>query len=145
MALMLANLIFTSASVSPPARSSHRVAAMERFICVACGTQFADAEAPPPSCPICEDPRQYVPPGGQRWTTLGELRGGHRNDVRDDGGLVGVGTTPHFAIGQRALLVPHGEANVLWDCVTLLDDVTADEVERRGGLAAIAISHPHFY
>jgi hypothetical protein len=33
----------------------------------------------------------------------------------------------------------------MWDCVTLLDEDTAAEVERRGGLAAIAISHPHYY
>jgi hypothetical protein len=34
---------------------------------------------------------------------------------------------------------------VLWECITLLDDETAEEVERRGGLAGIAISHPHYY
>jgi hypothetical protein len=118
---------------------------MERHVCVACGTQYPEAARPPAACPICEDPRQYVPPEGQRWTTLEELRGSHRNEVRDDGGLTGIGTTPHFAIGQRALLVPYGDSNLLWDCVTLLDDATAAEVERRGGLAAIAISHPHYY
>src|SRR3954451_21234224 len=107
---------------------------MERFVCVACGTQFAEADAPPASCPICEDPRQYVPPEGQRWTTLDELRAGHRNRIADEAGLVGIGTTPSFAIGQRALLVPYGESNLMWDCVTLLDDETAAEVQRRGGL-----------
>jgi hypothetical protein len=119
---------------------------MERFICKACGTQFPDADAPPPSCPICTDWRQYVPAAtGQQWTTLDELADGHENAFRDQGALVGIGTTPSFAIGQRALLVPFGDANLLWDCVTLLDDATAAEVERRGGLAAIAISHPHYY
>ncbi len=29
--------------------------------------------------------------------------------------------------------------------MSLLDDATAAEVERRGGLAGIAISHPHYY
>jgi hypothetical protein len=118
---------------------------MQRFVCVACGTQFAETEQPPASCPICDDPRQYVPPGGQRWTTLEELRDDHANRVAGEGELVGIGTEPWFAIGQRALLVPFGGQNVLWDCVTLLDDATAGEVERRGGLAAIAISHPHYY
>ena len=33
----------------------------------------------------------------------------------------------------------------MWDCISLLDDETADEVEVLGGLAAIAISHPHYY
>jgi len=118
---------------------------MERHICVACGTQYPDAAEPPASCPICTDPRQYVPPGGQQWTTLERLRAERTNDVRPEGELSGIGTTPHFAIGQRALLVPFGDANLLWDCISLLDDATAEEVERRGGLAGIAISHPHYY
>jgi hypothetical protein len=118
---------------------------MERFICVACGTQYPDSEAPPPECPICVDPRQYVPPGGQRWTTLAELGADHSNELREERTLTGVGTDPGFAIGQRALLVPYGGSNLMWDCITLLDDATAEEVERRGGLAGIAISHPHYY
>ncbi len=118
---------------------------MERYICRACGTQFPDTDAPPDSCPICTDWRQYVPPNGQQWTTLAELAAEQENSFRDQGELVGIGTTPFFAIGQRALLVPFGESNLLWDCIALLDDATAAEVERRGGLAAIAISHPHYY
>jgi hypothetical protein len=112
-------------------------------ICVTCGVQF-DEDAPA-RCPICEDPRQYVPTTGQAWTTLEALREGHSNAIRPEGELTGIGTEPRFAIGQRALLVPHGATQVLWDCVTLLDDATAAEVERRGGLRAIAISHPHYY
>jgi hypothetical protein len=111
-------------------------------VCETCGAQFG---GPAEVCPVCEDARQYVPVDGQRWTTLEELREAHRNVVRDESGLTGIGTEPRFAIGQRALLVPHGSANVLWDCITLLDDETAAEVERRGGLSAIAISHPHYY
>ena len=118
---------------------------MEEYICIACGTQYPAAPAPPAACPICDDPRQYVPPEGQRWTTMAELAADHENVVREDGDLVGIGTEPGFAIGQRALLVPFGDSNLLWDCVSLLDEATAAEVERRGGLAGIAISHPHYY
>jgi hypothetical protein len=118
---------------------------VDRFICVACGTQFPEADSPPPSCPICTDPRQYVPEGGQDWTTSAELAEDHDNQIRDEGDLVGIGTEPSFAIGQRALLVPFGDSNLLWDCISLVDEATADEVERRGGLAGIAISHPHYY
>jgi hypothetical protein len=118
---------------------------MQRFICVTCGTQFPDSEDPPAECPICVDPRQYVPTAGQRWTTLAELESDHANELREEGTLTGVGTVPGFAIGQRALLVPFGDSNLLWDCITLLDDATADAIERRGGLAGIAISHPHYY
>jgi hypothetical protein len=118
---------------------------MPAFVCVTCGVQFAESGAPPTRCPICEDPRQYVPESGQAWTTTAELAAGHANRIASELELTGIGTEPSFAIGQRALLVPFGERQVLWDCVTLLDDATAAEVERRGGLAAIAISHPHYY
>ena len=118
---------------------------MRHHVCATCGVQFEASERPPEACPICEDPRQYVPEGGQRWTTVHELAREHRNEVRDDGGLVGIGTAPRFAIGQRALVVPSREGNVLWECVTLLDDATAEAVDALGGLAAIALSHPHYY
>src|SRR5690348_15496642 len=43
--------------------------AMEAFICMTCGAQFAATPEPPTRCPICDDERQYVGHGGQRWTT----------------------------------------------------------------------------
>jgi hypothetical protein len=118
---------------------------MDRFICMACGTQYPDSEEPPQACRICDDERQFVPPEGQRWTTLAELSADRRNELREQGTLTGLATVPAFAIGQRALLVPYGDSNLMWDCITLIDADTAEEVERRGGLAAIAISHPHYY
>ena len=119
---------------------------MSHPLCAACGTQFPASDAPPDACPICQDERQYVAPGGQRWTSLEALRRTHRNCFqRLEPDLYGIGTEPRFAIGQRALLIrtPHG--NVLWDCIALLDDATVDIVRALGGLAAIAISHPHYY
>ena len=87
-----------------------------------------------------------MPAAGQRWVTLGELRAAHRGDVRElEQDLFGIGATPGFAIGQRALLVRTPAGNVLWDCIPLLDDEIAERVRGLGGLAAIAISHPHFY
>jgi glyoxylase-like metal-dependent hydrolase (beta-lactamase superfamily II) len=118
---------------------------MTTYVCATCGTQFPPSDAPPPRCPICEDERQYVPESGQRWTTPEELADGHRLEVRDEVGLVGIGMKPSFAIGQRALLVPHGGRRLMWDCVTLLDDIGAEAVEQAGGLSAVAISHPHYY
>jgi glyoxylase-like metal-dependent hydrolase (beta-lactamase superfamily II) len=120
---------------------------MEAWICRTCGVQYPPSEAPPASCPICEDERQYVGWDGQRWTTMAELSAaGHRNELVDEElDLVSIGTKPAFAIGQRALLVRTPAGNVLWDCITLLDEPTIDRVRESGGLAAIAISHPHFY
>ncbi|HKB17670.1 MAG TPA: MBL fold metallo-hydrolase [Candidatus Dormibacteraeota bacterium] len=118
---------------------------MACHICATCGTQFAASIDPPAACPICEDERQYVGWSGQKWTTLDSLRGGHRNLIRDDLGVTGIGTEPSFAIGQRALLVSSPGGNLLWDCITLLDDATLDAVRSLGGLRGIAISHPHYY
>ncbi|NNM72928.1 MBL fold metallo-hydrolase [Enterovirga aerilata] len=118
---------------------------MAAFICTACGTQHAPSGSPPAACPICTDERQYVPFSGQGWTTLDRLRLGHMPTFRDDCGILGIGMSPHFAIGQRALLVrtPHG--NVLWDCISLVDDVMVELIRGIGGLTALAISHPHYY
>src|SRR5215467_14458926 len=115
------------------------------YICITCGTQFPPSERPPERCPICDDERQYVGWSGQRWTTLDEMRRDHRNEIRDDLGLTGVGTAPSFAIGQRALLVRTPEGNLLWDCITLIDDATVAAIRDLGGIRAIAISHPHYY
>ena len=119
---------------------------MPFFLCTTCGTQFPESDAAPEACPICQDERQYVPPEGQRWTTLEELRASHRVEIREEEpGLNGIGAEPSFAIGQRALLVQATGGNVLWDCISLLDDEIAGRVEELGGIAAISISHPHYY
>jgi hypothetical protein len=119
---------------------------MPAFICETCGSQFTPSDAPPPSCPVCEDERQFVPAGGQRWTTLDKLTRGHFNCYQQyEPGLIGVGTVPKFAIGQRALILRAGEANILWDCISFVDAATIELVKGVGGLSAIAISHPHYY
>jgi glyoxylase-like metal-dependent hydrolase (beta-lactamase superfamily II) len=118
---------------------------MTHFICATCGMQHAASEEPPARCVVCEDARQYVPESGQAWTTLEELRSRHASDVRQDGEYRGVGMDPSFAIGQRALLVPFEGRQVMWDCIPLVDDAGVASVAEGGGLAAIAISHPHYY
>jgi hypothetical protein len=119
---------------------------MTNFICVTCGTQFAATEHAPDHCPICEDERQYVGHEGQQWTTLEDLQRTHSNTIRlEEPGLYGIGSTPRFAIGQRALLVQHPNGNVLWDCISLLDEATIKRINELGGISKIVISHPHFY
>ena len=119
---------------------------MRNYICITCGHQFAESEEPPHRCPICEDDRQYVNPRGQSWTTLDELGQEHRNVLRPlETGLTGIGTQPRFAIGQRALLVQTAKGNLLWDCVSLIDDATIESVEKLGGVSSLAMSHPHLF
>jgi len=119
---------------------------MPNYICVTCGNQFAETERPPLHCPICEDERQYVNPEGQAWITLAELGRDHHNVIRSlEPGLTEIGTVPKFAIGQRALLVQTSKGNVLWDCVSLVDNATIEAIEALGGISALAMSHPHMF
>jgi len=123
-----------------------RGGAVPAWICVRCAMQYPDTAMPPPHCPICRDEREAVAEGGQRWTTRAALATDHSTEVREEEpGLFGVGVTPSFAIGQRALLVrtPHG--NVLWDCVPLIDHAACRMIEDLGGVSAVCPSHPHFY
>ena len=119
---------------------------MPAFICTACGMQYAPTEAPPAECIICEEERQFVPPAGQGWTTLEKLAVGHSNAWRQyEPGIIGIGSQPRFAIGQRAILLRTPQGNVLWDCVSLIDDATVTLLKALGGVQAFGISHPHFY
>jgi hypothetical protein len=119
---------------------------MPAFICTTCGTQYPNGDAPPPACAICQDSRQYVNRQGQSWTTMASLRQTHFNAFRRmELGLMGLGTTPTFAIGQRALLLRTAQGNILWDCLSFMDDATMTIINALGGVAGIAVSHPHFY
>ena len=119
---------------------------MTAYICITCGTQFSPSQSEPERCPICDEPRQFVPPSGQVWTTHDALARRHHNAFQQhEPGLIGIGTVPAFAIGQRALLLMTEEGNVLWDCISLLDEATIAIVKGLGGLIGIAISHPHYY
>ncbi len=118
------------------------------YICAACGVQFAETSSEPARCPICEDSRAFGKERGkrQRWTTLAELREVHRNHIRRiDPGVVSITTEPMFSVGHHCVLVQAESRNVLWDCISLLDDATIEAVRELGGISAIAISHPHFY
>ena len=53
--------------------------------------------------------------------------------------------SPSFAIGQRALLVITPGGNILCDCIALLNEPTIEFIKSKGGLKAIAFSHPHYY
>lgn len=119
---------------------------MPNFICATCGVQFAESVEPPERCPICEDERQYIGWQGQRWTTLEELRTKHHSIIKvEEPGLVGIGTEPSFAIGQRAQVVQTPSGNVLWESTSLIDDNAIAQVKALGGITAIALSHPHYY
>jgi len=118
---------------------------MTNWVCATCGNHFPEAR--PETCPVCADERQWLPPDGQRWTTLADLAAaGHKSDVREvEPGLTGIGAAPPVAIGQRSLLVATPAGNVLWDPSGFIDDAAVAAVRAAGGLGFVTASHPHFY
>ena len=58
---------------------------------------------------------------------------------------LGIQVAGRFAIPQRAIPVPGVEGNTLWDCISLVTSDAVRHLERLGGVARLAISHPHFY
>lgn len=119
---------------------------MPQYFCKACANAFPDSQEPPEECPICEDDRQYVPESGQEWVTAEELTASHTNLWKcHEPGLFELRTVPGFGIGQRAFLIQTPEGNILWDCISLLDEATEQIILSLGGIKAIVVSHPHFY
>lgn len=117
----------------------------EQIICSTCGTYYPLADYPDP-CTICLDERQYLPDTGQSWTRPQDLHYKYSiklNKIKER--LYELEINPMFAIGQRALLVLSDEGNVLWDCIPMLDELTIEFIKAKGGLKAIAFSHPHYY
>ncbi|KAL9028208.1 MAG: hypothetical protein Q9196_003399 [Gyalolechia fulgens] len=89
-------------------------------ICTACGSQYdaAPGGGIPFNCKICDDPRQFVPPAGQQWTTLETLRQDSNRSNRWE-------TSPY-----------NPKIWSIW---------TEPKIRDLGGLEAVVISHPHFY
>ncbi|WP_210508913.1 hydrolase [Naasia sp. SYSU D00057] len=91
------------------------------------------------------DDRQYVPAGGQEWTSLQQLAGERRRTewAELEPGLFQLTIHPSIGIGHRGLLVRTPGGGILWDPPGYLDASAEAFVRERGGLAGLARSHPH--
>ena len=115
-------------------------------ICKTCGTQYPPDQKPPEICTICNDDRQYFTEQGQIWVELDDLKKQYCTKIiKVSENLYSLKMIPDFAITQRAFLVISPSGNTLWDCIPLLDEATIAFIKSKGGLKAIAFSHPHFY
>ncbi|KAM0719919.1 hypothetical protein Q7P37_004054 [Cladosporium fusiforme] len=118
------------------------------LVCNACGTQYP-VTSNKHDCKICDDPRQFVPPEGQTFTTLRDLKAEGQHNIwwqeKTNPNIWFFQTEPHFAIGERAILIQTPTGNILWDLIPLLDQETVERINSFGGLEAIVISHPHYY
>jgi glyoxylase-like metal-dependent hydrolase (beta-lactamase superfamily II) len=114
-------------------------------ICNTCGTHYPSRIAVS-ICPICDDDRQYIPDGGQTWTTHDQLlRTSSVRIMKINDKVYELEIKPVFAIGQRTFLILSDQGNILWDCIPLLNEAVIAFIKSKGGLKAIAFSHPHYY
>lgn len=114
------------------------------WICATCGVEHESRRG---ICAICADERQWVPAGGQIWTSLAELEAsGHRADcVEIEPDLFGVTVDPKVGIGQRMHCVRTPQGVLLWDPVGFVDERIARQVRALGEVLAITSSHPHMF
>jgi glyoxylase-like metal-dependent hydrolase (beta-lactamase superfamily II) len=116
------------------------------LFCTTCGTQFVDTKLTSGNCPVCSNDRQHIPAKGQAWTKMEDLQNTYSNlIIRLSDTLYEIKTLPKFAIGQKAFLILSPNGNILWDCISLLNEATIEFIKSKGGLKAIVVSHPHFY
>ena len=116
----------------------------QAWICETCAVEHAEASG---TCAVCADDRQWVPAGGQRWTTLDDLAAsGRKTRVRElEDDLFGITVEPKVGIGQQAHLVRTPVGTVLWDPTGYVDDEAAARVLELGDVIAITSSHPHMF
>src|ERR1700742_4070983 len=109
----------------------------EIWICPACGANYPSAASAPERCPLSEDERQWVPPTGQKWTTMARLAAdGHHSVIREvEPGLTGIGCEPGVGVGERGLLVQTDQGTHLGAPPPFLDDAAVEAVRAAGGLS----------
>lgn len=135
----------TSTSRADPVAGSETGTEPTTVQCATCGVERA--EPLPEVCPICADERQFVPTGGQKWTSPEEAaaRGASIEFVEREPGVVILEQRNCPGIGQKPALVRTDHGNLLIEVPNFIDDASVAAVRERGGVAAIIASHPHMY
>ncbi|MBD0863310.1 hydrolase [Gordonia sp. zg691] len=116
---------------------------MQPWICVFCGNEFPASASPPDRCPICDDDRQWVPVSGPSWTRLDGNADNTLTATEAEPGLTRLSLRPSVGIGQQGFVVTTPAGNILWEPPGFIGPSLVDWLERNGGVAAIAASHPH--
>jgi hypothetical protein len=118
---------------------------MKTWFCLNCCVEYPQSEMPPDGCTICNDER-VITPLKQEWLGVDEIARSHETEILSlEPGLTSLRVAPALGIGQQSILVEQPDGCILWDCTPLVDDKVVRYIESRGGLKAIALSHPHFY
>lgn len=115
------------------------------YACANCGfwQRWFDT---PPSCPVCTDVRNALPEDGWDFVTPAGVEERVACSWIDHGsGLVEFRTAPRFGLDSRGWLLERLGGNIAFEAAAWYDDDALTEIERRGGIAVAASSHPHGY
>lgn len=111
--------------------------------CRTCGVEYGSGH--PEVCPICADERQYLPPGGQVWTTQADWARTTEVTITElSPGQWGV-AAGGVGIGQTMQVLTTADGTVVWDPTGYADVETVDFLRGLGPVLAIVASHPHMY
>jgi hypothetical protein len=117
---------------------------LEIILCRTCGNAYPADDDLPQVCPICADERQYLRDDGQVWLRSSEIVGEHEFTlVEPEPRATRIDVTPQSGIGQKTMLITTDGGNLLWEPSGYTDDAMLQAVADRGGVAAVASSHPH--
>ena len=121
---------------------------LAHFMCVDCGA-WHEYFTTPPSCFVCSDVRNALPPAGFAFATHAELQeraacGELRTEWRyvADGVLVFT-TTPQLGIGSCGYVIERAGGNVGFEAAAFYSEDALAFLESIGGLATLSCSHPH--
>ncbi|ANY21926.1 MBL fold metallo-hydrolase [Gordonia terrae] len=116
---------------------------MRPWMCVFCANEFPPGETPPAMCPICDDDRQWLPESGPGFMPLDESADNALTTDEVESGLTALTVRPSVGIGQRGFVIATSDGNILWEPPGFIGPALVEWLERHGGLAAVAASHPH--
>ena len=114
------------------------------YACANCG--FWQKHFDPPHCPICSDPRNDLPEDGWRFVSESEARATMTASWRvlaDD--LVAFSSAPPLGLDGYGWLILREAGNIAFEAAPFYTDAALSEIERLGGVAILAASHPHGY
>jgi glyoxylase-like metal-dependent hydrolase (beta-lactamase superfamily II) len=116
---------------------------MQPWMCVFCANEYAPDADLPEVCPICDDDRQWLPESGPGFMPLDESADNALTTDEVESGLTALTVRPSVGIGQRGFVIATSDGNILWEPPGFIGPALVEWLERHGGLAAVAASHPH--
>lgn len=112
--------------------------------CATCGVEYNSGDVPD-VCPICADPRQYLPADRRQYWSDPKDFTGSINVLRLEDDLYGINVDPAIGIGQQAKLVITPKGTVMVDVPAAITEEAVQTIRSLGPTLAIVPTHPHMY